>query len=68
MIRPVNKHNLQYLISNQPDGTRKVRYLQPAVYEFIPQAVLRRLGPSYQAQGTLKKTANVLVFKEPKTK
>jgi len=67
MITPINKHNLQYLISNQPDGSRRVKYLQPSVYEFIPQAILRLLGPSYQVQGTLKKTSNVLIFKEPKT-
>ena len=66
MIPPINKHNLQYLISNQPDGSRRVKYLQPAFYEFVPFHILRRLGPSYQAQGTLKKTSNVLVFKEHK--
>jgi len=68
MIEPVKKSNIQYLISNQPNGTRKVKYILPRVYEFIPLAILRRLGKSYQAQGTLKKTSNVLIFKEPKTK
>ena len=68
MIPPINKHNLQYLISNQPNGSRRVRYLQSAFYEFVPLHILRRLGPSYQVQGTLKKTSNVLIFKEQEVK
>jgi len=52
MIGPVNKHNLQYLISNNPDGSRKVKYILPSVYEFIPQEMLRRLELTvpYQVQ------------------
>ena len=66
MIPPINKHNLQYLISNQPDGSRKAKYLQPAFYEFVPFHILRRLGTSYQVHGTSKKMSNVLIFKEHK--
>jgi len=52
MIPPINKHKLQCLISNQPDGSRRMKYLQPSVYEFIPLEILRRQGVAYETQET----------------
>jgi hypothetical protein len=52
MIGEQKKHNLQYLISNQPDGSRKVKYLIDNVHEFIPIKILRRQEVVYETKAT----------------
>ena len=52
LIGQQNKHNFQILISNQPDGSRKVKYLQPSTYEFIPLEILRWQEVVYETKAT----------------
>ena len=50
LIGQQNKHNFQILISNQPDGSRKVKYLQPSTYEFTPMEILSRQEVLYETK------------------
>jgi len=52
MIGEQKKHNFQYLISNQPNGSRKVKYLQPSIHEFIPLEILRWQEVVYEMKAT----------------
>jgi hypothetical protein len=67
MIGEQKKHNFQYLISNQPDGSRKVKYLQPSIHEFIPLETLRRQEVVYETKATPHKKDPIKFPKSIKT-
>ena len=67
LIIPPKKSDIRYLISDQPNGSRKVKYLQPSIHEFTPLEILKRQDVTYKTQATPHKKDPIQFPKNIKT-